>query len=337
MKPSSQPPGAQPDLPIIVTVIEAGPLEKQVRLLAESLRRWGGKFANAPIIAVQPRGGPKLNSRTLQALNGLDVEYCRIRRDDGYDWFPYLNKTAAVKHVSSQYPSKSIVWLDADILAIQEPSDLLLGSDGTNFAACASNKNIGTARDDDEFAPYFMAACLAVGVDFHSLPYIETEEERIPIRAYWNSGVYAFAAKSGLADLHHHFTLSLVKSGIGSWESKLFFSDQIALGLAAHHLKLQYRRLPLAYNFSLQPKTIVTKLAAANDVRILHYHACLWQASFENFCTGLKTVNPEAAAWLHSQGALAVEMSASARIHRKLADLYRSRKYRNALQKARLY
>jgi hypothetical protein len=330
----------EPALPVIVTVIEAGPLEKQVCLLVESLRRWGGRLATATVVAVKPRRGPELSRTTRITLDRLDVEYCRIHREDGFAWFHYLNKTAAVKHVAARHRGV-IIWLDADILVVNEPSELLLGpikASGPKFAACASDKNIGTSRDDDDFAPYFQAACSALGVDFTSLPYVITEDEQIPIRSYWNSGVYAFAASSGFADIHHNFTLSLVSKGIASRESKLFFSDQVSLGLAAHHLDLKRRNLSLNHNFFVQPANVLSRLTAADsDIRIIHYHGSLWPSAFENFCAGLERSYPEVALWLRGQGPLTNTMHPISRVYRKLLELHRKRESNSAIRKARFY
>lgn len=323
----------QLELPLVVTVIEAGPLEKQVLLLVESLRRWGGRLANSRVLVVQPRNGPRLQSKTVKTFDKLGIEYNRIVRDDGLDWFAYLNKTAAVKYVAEQHPHSRIVWLDADILIVGEPSALVL-RDGVQFAACASDKNIGTARDDDENAPYFRACCSALGVDYASLPYVETEVERIAIRAYWNSGVYTFKAASGLAQAHHQFTLKLVTNRVASMQSKLFFSDQIALGLAAHALDLKFKGLPGTHNYSVQPATVSASLTRPTDVRILHYHGCLWPGAFDDLCSGLDTVNPDAAAWLRTQGPLDVAMPIKARIYRKMLELHRKRKYARTLATA---
>ena len=306
-----------------------------------SLRRWGGRLAEARVIAVKPRFGPRISSTTQAALERLDVEYLRIRRDDNFLWFPWLNKTAAVRHVAAFHPD-TIVWLDADILVLNEPSELLLNSAEPNspqFAACASDKNIGTIQDDDKFAPYFRAACQALNVDFASLPYVLTEEEHVPVRAYWNSGVYAFAGNSGLAELHHNFTLSLVAKGIGSHESKLFFSDQVSLGLAAHHLGLTRKNLPWSHNFSVQPRNADVLLREnAKNIRILHYHGCLWPSSFEKFCQGLSFHRPDVTAWLRDRGPLLTNtMPRVTRINRKILDLYRRRQEKIALRKCQLY
>ena len=43
-----------------VTCIESGGLEEQTIRLMKSLRKWGGKFADAPVYAVNPRFGVPL-------------------------------------------------------------------------------------------------------------------------------------------------------------------------------------------------------------------------------------------------------------------------------------
>jgi lipopolysaccharide biosynthesis glycosyltransferase len=234
-----------------------------------------------------------------------------------------------------------IIWLDADILVLGEPTQLLFhftDPHGAEFVACASDKNIGTAQDDDKFAPYFRAACAALGLDFASLPYVVTETERIPIRAYWNSGVYAFRSETGLADLHHKYTIALLTQRIASHESKLFFSDQIALGLAAHSLGLRYDALSLNCNYSLQPQEAQAQFQAANGaIRILHYHGCLWPTSFGMTCDALDVHYPQAAKWLRTQGPLGDNVSAGVRIQQKLLQLYRQRQYISALRRARFY
>ena len=326
--------------PAIVTVIEAGPLEHQVCLLAESIRRWGGRLSDAKIVAVKPRLGPNISRGTRAELDRLSVEYCQIDRDDDFRWFPYLNKTAAVRYVSARHPG-TIIWLDADTLVLNEPSQLMLDANdlqGPRFAACASDKNIGTTNDDDEYAPYFQAACRTLGIDYASLPYVVTEQERVPIRAYWNSGVYAFAGSSGLADLHHKFTLALLAHGVASRTSQLFFTDQISLGLAAHDLRLPRRELPASHNFSVQPEDVKSTLQKANaDIRILHYHGCLWPNSFNQTCEGLDVHYRETAEWLRRRGPLVNGMPVAARVFRKFLELHRMRLYNSALRRATYY
>lgn len=326
-----------PLLPTFVTVVEAGPLEKQVCLLLESLRRWGGRAANAPVFVIRPRRGPHLSRTTMSKLEELDAEYIHFERSDGMEWFPYLNKTAAVLNAAARCQTTSIAWLDADIIVMEEPIELL-GVRSKELRACATDRNIGTADDEDEFAPYFKAACTSLGVDFDSLPYVTTETDKTTIRAYWNSGVYAFDTQSDLAEVHHRFTLSLVKNGVASRHSKLYFSDQISLGLAAHALNLRSQPVSQTHNFGLAPKTFLSRLSDRRDrICLLHYHDCLWAPHFGGFCDGLQQDFPDVAEWLRSKGPLEVGMTAPRRAYRKALKIYRDQKYRTALRGVHYY
>jgi hypothetical protein len=331
------------NLPTIVTVIEAGPMERQVCILAESLRRWGGRLSTTPLIAIKARHGPPIGRKTRRLLERFGVHYRRIYRDDRFMWFDWLNKTSAVRYVADNYPGV-VIWLDCDILILSEPTELLFDlspndPNSLQFAACASDKNIGSARDNDEFAPYFRSACDALGIDFSSLPFVLTEKERIPVRAYWNAGVYAFSADSGLAHLHHEFTLTLLRKGIGSREARLLMSDQVALSLAVHALKLTRKNLPLRYNFHIQPDNPDFRLTAADrDVKLLHYHGCLWRPYFEKTCAALKLNYADTAEFLRGDGPLTMRNnSILTRFHRKLLTLSRKRQERRAVTNATLY
>ena len=85
---------ADPQITFICCV-ESGWLEDQTLRLIESLRRWGGRLANAPVIAVTPRFGPSLARQTHQAMDRLGVRYVRAAAKGDYAWFHFLNKPRA--------------------------------------------------------------------------------------------------------------------------------------------------------------------------------------------------------------------------------------------------
>ena len=154
----------------------------------------------------------------------------------------------------------------------------------------------------DHFAPYFRAACEAVGVDFQSLLRAHRKRCRLcaSILELW---CLFLRQRVGVCQCTPpYFSLALLAKGIGSHESGLFFSDQVALGLAAHHLRLPRKSLPLSHNFHVRPHNVNEWLAQADGVRLLHYHDCLWPSSFEKLCGGLNVHYPERAAWLRRHG-----------------------------------
>ena len=52
-----------------VACIESGPLEDQTILLCRSIRRFAGRFRDAPIYTFQPRAGTAIARETLDVLN----------------------------------------------------------------------------------------------------------------------------------------------------------------------------------------------------------------------------------------------------------------------------
>ncbi len=242
------------EFPTIVTVIEGGPLEHQIKLLVESLRRWGGSLANAPVIAVQPRRGPALSKSTSIALNVSTSNIAAFIATTNSPGTLGSTRPPLFAMLRESHPG-TIVWLDPDVIVLDDIPELWLDPENPNsaqFAACAPEQGIGTARDDDEHAPYFRAVCETLRVDFQSIPYIVTERDRVRIRAYWNAGIYAFVGASGFARAPariHPFVCSPV--GVVSHRSWQFFqradgadarraSAQAALQSAA--LELQFLR-----------------------------------------------------------------------------------------------
>jgi hypothetical protein len=322
---------------VLTTAIEAGPLEKQVCLLVESLRTFGGSvLRNAPFVAVVPRFGASLSPSTRSDLKRFGVEICHAPRKDDMNWFAYLNKTWALKVVAERHQG-TIIWLDGDVLALGEPTELFIDHSEFQFAACCSDKNIGTAKDNDEFAPYFMACCAALGINYESLPYIVTKTENIPIRFYWNSGIFAFHRDTGLAETYDEFTRILVRKRIGSQSCNLFMTDQIALGLAVHYLKLRYLELSLSHNFHIQPSDIDKISSQCLDIRLLHYHGCLWPNAHEKFYRALEQRNSPSSVLLKNIGPLLNDQSIISRVSRKLFEIYRATQYARAIKQSTRY
>src|SRR5262245_5794489 len=60
--------GDHQPLVAVVFCVEPGRLESEACLLVESIRQFGGRFANAPLYAVQPRHVDPLRPETVAAF-----------------------------------------------------------------------------------------------------------------------------------------------------------------------------------------------------------------------------------------------------------------------------
>jgi hypothetical protein len=273
--------------------------------MVESLRRFGGIYADCPVWAVKPRFGPPLARHTRAEFDRLRIDFRRTTRDDPHGWYAYINKTRALILAESEAATDFVGWLDADLLFTGEPAELLPGAD-EDVTACSSDNAGGTTGPGDKCEPFWREACAAVGLDVEQLPWVRTEREGDRIRLYWNSGVFAFRRGSGLAIEHDRCTTRLLDVNLGSAVTGVFFTEQYGLALAAAKLGLRSRQLPHSHNYEMGSAIHETwyredKLRAA---RIVHYHDFFWPPFWPTFIGCLKETHPAVAAWLEPLGPL---------------------------------
>lgn len=286
-----------------VCCVESGPLESQTVRMLESLRRWGGQFANASVFAVTPRFGSPIAHKTRRAFDKLHVEYLRFHEKSRYSWNKFLNKPHALVAVEKRTTSKCIAWLDSDLLILGAP-DKLIFNEGEDFLACAPDKNIGTTGPESPFEPYWQEVCNCIGIDIEALPWIRTEQEGEAIRLYWNSGVFAYRRSTGFAEHYLQTCIQLFNSRIASQESGFFFNDQIALGLTMVKTEIPWRALPYSHNYAMGSKTHKDWYSEdqLKSARIIHYHDAMWPHFWPEFIKCLRNTHPQAADWLSSIG-----------------------------------
>jgi hypothetical protein len=281
-----------------VFCVESGHYEAQTLLVVESLRRFGGKFANAPVLAITPRLGPSLTRDTLRRFDELGITYIRKNLGNPYTWYGYMNKAMAVMLAEEHASTEQIIWLDSDILVVAEPELLWLEPD-MDFTICAADQNVGTTGPGDKNEPYWLALSEFYGVDIDQLPWIVTEFDKQRVRFRLHSGVYAYRRSSGLGKAFVKACEQMLDSRITYTEKLPFPGDDVALAFAVVLLNLRWRLLPLSYNYEMEPKSRSYKHEELHSAQILHYHyvmttpdACDWAL------TELESQLPDVYNWL---------------------------------------
>jgi hypothetical protein len=286
-----------------VCCVESGALEAPTIRMIESLRRWGGQFASAPVFAVTPRFCPPLAKKTRQSFERLHVEYFRFHAKSRYSWFKFLNKPYALVAAQERCASESICWMDSDLLVVGEPDQLTLNQ-GEDFLACASDKNIGTEGHQDAFYPYWQKICQAVGTDIETLPWIATEMEGQQIRLYFNAGVFVYRRSTGFGETYLQTCTDMLDSRLASRHSSFYFTDQISLGLAMVKLRMNWRALPYSHNYSMG--SLIHKDWYSEEqlraARIVHYHDAMWPPFWPVFVKCIRDTHPPVGEWLSSIG-----------------------------------
>lgn len=307
-----------------VCCIESGPLESMTLRCVMSLRRFGGELAGAPVLAVTPRAGLPLARSTRKALEALGVEHvCHAAREH-YAWNNFMNKPHALVAATGRTATTTLCWLDSDVLVAAPPTRLALSAH--DFAACASDRNVGSTGPRDGNEPYWLKALEVLGLDPAALPWVETCAEKVRIRWYFNSGVFSFRREGPFAQAFLDDCRRLLDARFASRNAGIFFTDQVAMGLTAHRLGLATDILPHAYNLAIGSRSAPPDAGGLRHARILHYHDALWPAQWERTIDMLSVPCPEITAFLREVGPLTTSRSLPERLVIKVLRILRSRR-----------
>jgi len=311
-----------------VCVVESGWLESQTVRLIESLRRHGGRFANAPIYAVTPRFGPPLRRATHDTFERHVVRRLRSSMPSSYEWFTAIAKPRALAMAEEQATTEVMCWLDSGLLILSSPDALQLTNE--DFAACASDKEMGTSGPGDVLEPLWLELCKAAGVSIDALPWLTTENDHKRIRAYWSGGFFAYRRATGFGREYlrtcHALLDAKVVSAAPGYSTGI--NEISALGLTAARLKLRWRALPNFYNYPFGPKVPPEWYTPerAKEVKVMRYHDAMQPWYWPTFIERLSASHPDAAAWIRPLGAMTVETSLPNRLLGRALQELRNRR-----------
>lgn len=316
-----------PDI-TFVCCVESGSLESQTIRMVESLRRYGGKFSTAPVVAVTPRFGPPLGRKTRQILDQYEVEYLILRSEGNirYSWNHFINKPNAILAVDERAKSEAIGWLDSDLLFVSEPDQLHLRAN-ESFLACTSDRIGATTGSTDPLEPYWLSICQVLNIEIEVLPWVITEAKHDRIRYYFNSGVFVYRRETPFARQYLENCTKILDAHISSKVCGFFFTDQVALGLTAFQLDLPWRSLPYSHNFTMGASIHKTwyKEELLKEARIVHYHDSMWPPFWTIFLECLGNTHPEVEKWLASLGPMSNQAPLQWRLMSKALKTFRSR------------
>ncbi len=309
-----------------VTAVESGHIELKALRLAESLRKWGGRFAGCPILFVRPRSGPALNAATLRRMRELDVSYLQKSEPHQYGWYNFLNKPIAIRIAAEKTHTPYLCWLDDDILVLDEPA-LLMPKPAADFVACAPDLNMGTCRPGDRFEAYWNTFCRAVGSSLAAQGFVHIHRENIRATSYFNGGVFSFRIASGFIDAYLATVMAALDARIASSTEGIYMHEQMSLGIAARKLDLCIAELPWIYNFDFKDMDDSVHDSTATKVVLLHYHGGFFRDEYDLLCNSIARCRPDRLDFVRSLGL--IDMNRVGALSRVCNRLLRAGRRRN--------
>jgi hypothetical protein len=126
-----------------IACIEKGYLEGQALLLRRSIRKFAGRYSDAPIYTFQPRHGTEITQASLTELAELGVSHSSILLNSEHHANAYANKVFVSAYAEERLPEDILVFVDSDTVFVGEPVAFAF-SCGIDAAVCPADSTPGT-------------------------------------------------------------------------------------------------------------------------------------------------------------------------------------------------
>ena len=179
-------------------------------LLPESLRAFGGQVANKPLTAYRPRLAPDLPNPIRQRLEELHVNIVPFDLPIEVENFPFAAKVYAAslaEQAASDHggthpekpdpPENLLIWMDHDILFVQEPLELQLQA-GKKLACSPVHHTLIGSPYDSPLDPFWTLLYEHCQVDKQRVYPMTTLVDARVLRPYFNAGLLAVYPQIGL-------------------------------------------------------------------------------------------------------------------------------------------
>ncbi len=299
--------------------VEANRLEPQALLLCESLRTFGGRYRQAPILAVCPRPALALGPEARARLDLLGATCVVEPLNETGSPYGTINRIVAGAWGEAVSPRPYLVLLDTDTLFVGEP-DFVRADVGVRPVDVKGSASGGAG---DPLDAYWTRLCALGGIDPGRLPTLATTTDRAPIRASYNGGFTVVRRSLGILQRTRDIFFASMAEGlrpfagaaldvrastglVGMEASEWWGSSQAALSVAIWSTTTDVHTYDERYNIPLhiladsgRPWPMGRRFAPV----LLHYHYLAEPASQAKLRRGLGRVRCPAAAirWIEER------------------------------------
>jgi hypothetical protein len=296
--------------------VEANRLEPQARLLCESIRAFGGRYRNAPILAISPRPDLALGPEARAHLDELGVTYAAEPLNETGSPYGTINRIVAGAWAETFSSRPYLVLLDTDTVFVGEP-DFVRADAGVRPVDVKGSASSGAGDPQDV---YWARMCRFGGIDLSRLPWIETTIDKVPIRASYNGGFTVVRRDLGILEKTREiFFASLVENlrslpgteldvlastgRVGLEASEWWGSSQAALSVAIWSRTSDVHLYDDRYNIPLHNLVDPGRSWPMGPPILLHYHY-LAEAQYQVYLRQVLTrirCSPDALEWIEDR------------------------------------
>jgi len=272
-----------------IACVERGELEEKTLLLCRSVRRYGGRFSEAPIFTFQPRLGTEISDATLRGLESLGVVHITERLNIDLAEYAIGNKVFASARGEEMATTEFVAFLDSDTILTSEPNAFAL-PDGIDAAARpvdywrhgneplddpdywkTRHRRVASAGRGDPIDDYWETMYELCGVT--NRPWCETVGDRKRIRAYFNSGLVVARRSAGLFAQWKRDFLQLIDAGHLPPGGDRHYLDQLSLAVVLARIWDRVQIFDGRYNYPLIGRPLLTHpLRSAQLEELVHVH-----------------------------------------------------------------
>lgn len=303
-----------------ILIAESGVLERQAILLCESIRKFGGSYAQADIKILQPRGERRISPSGRVRFQSLQAHVIEMSIVSPCPEYGTSYRIFACEEYERSSQADCLVFMDSDTVLLAEPDLELQEADVA--ARPVDVKGMCTSGDDDPKDSYWRYLCRACGVDYDLIPLVITTVERIKVKASYNGGLTVVKKQTGLFAKTADFFLKSILAGlIPSPDSDITFptgygivsgkgaqlwgSAQACLSLAITALRLSVRILPPSLNFPLHYYDDLLPEVENGAIPLIshvHYHHVFRSNPHDNpILAGRPGFPPRSVTWLRER------------------------------------
>jgi hypothetical protein len=304
----------------MVGCIESGVLESETVRAIESLRRFGGRFADSEVILIQPRPGAPLQDSTRGRLRELGARILDVPYLKRYRWQHFMNKLHAMLWAERSLTTDAVAWIDGDLIFLDEPRELELAP-GEDVVAQPEMGIVGSTGPTDEHDQYWGRTANLFGLHKDDLPWVRTLEG-VRIRFYLNAGHFIFRRTCGFGADYFADCERFLASGVAENHTEVHFMDQVVMSMTIVRKQLGWRAITLQGNYhtTLVDFSRTVRPERLRGATVLHYHDTLYPPTWGEVMTCLDETHPQVARWLRSQGPV---LAPGTLRHRLIREAYR--------------